>query len=162
MICPGSSRWFSVPSATTWWTVYGRVARWGAVNQHLMPHGKRHKCWDTQCLAIWQLKEKWIWRNSFFKGRNIRSGGYLSSPFLSVLVPVRNGSHGSGPNTSKNCLWPRCLLRRLARALTSHYLGVFFWQWWSTTFPRCCSFWPTAPRRTLTPLSACPSPPGPS
>lgn len=73
---------------------------------------------------------------------------------------VRNESRGSGPSMSKSCLWHHCLLRLPARALTSRYPGVFSWQWWSTTFPSCCSSWPTALRRTLMPLQAWPCPPG--
>lgn len=42
MICHESSRWCSVPLATTWSTVYGRHARWAAANQHLMLHGRDH------------------------------------------------------------------------------------------------------------------------
>lgn len=40
MICHESWRWFSVLSATTWSTVYGRHAQWATVNQHPMLHGK--------------------------------------------------------------------------------------------------------------------------
>lgn len=85
-----------------------------------------------------------------------------TSLILSFLFvgPVRSESRGSGPNMSRNCSWRRCLLRLLARALTSHYPGVFSWQWWSTTFPSCCSSWPTALRRTWMLLQAWPCPPG--
>lgn len=40
MICHENSRWFSVPSATTWLTVYGRLAPWATVNQCRMLPGK--------------------------------------------------------------------------------------------------------------------------
>lgn len=42
MIFLGSLLWFYVPSATTWWTAYGRAAQWAAENQPLMLHGKKH------------------------------------------------------------------------------------------------------------------------
>lgn len=40
MIYHESSLSFSAPSATTWSTVYGRLAHWDIVNLHPMPHGK--------------------------------------------------------------------------------------------------------------------------
>lgn len=54
MICHESWRWFSVLSATTWSTVYGRHAQWATVNQHPMLHGKDKSSLYIYCFLFLQ------------------------------------------------------------------------------------------------------------